>query len=40
MGLPAKFDAMLGLMVGITSFEAWLYDNECYGEGGELDSVI
>ena len=38
--IPAKFDAMFGLMVGLSNYESWIHDNECWEEGGELEQVI
>ena len=38
--IPDRFDSMFGLMYGLLHYESWIHDNECWGEGGELEKVI
>ena len=35
-----KFDAMFGLTFSLYENADWMHDNECYGEGGQLDQAI
>jgi hypothetical protein len=37
---PQKFDALFGLTYAIHYQDSWLHDNECWGNGGELEKVI
>jgi hypothetical protein len=38
--LPARFDALFALTRGLQLHDFWMNDNECYGEGGELEAAI
>ena len=38
--IPQKFDALFGLTYAIESCDSWTHDNECWGDGGELEKVI
>ena len=38
--LPARFDALFALTRGLQAYKFWMHDNECYGEGGELEAAI
>ena len=38
--LTARFDALLGLTFALNNWDVWMYDNEEYGEGGNLDHCI
>mmetsp|Transcript_10681 Transcript_10681/g.15421 ORF Transcript_10681/g.15421 Transcript_10681/m.15421 type:complete len:273 (-) Transcript_10681:164-982(-) len=38
--LADRFDALFGLTSSLTSYDCWLHDNECWGEGGELDASV
>ena len=38
--LPARFDALFALTRGLQAYDFWMHDNECYGEGGELEAAI
>lgn len=35
-----KFDAMFALTYCLNDFDIWMNDNECWGEGGELEQAI
>lgn len=38
--LPDRFDAMLGLTMGMNAYDFWLDDNELAGEGGNDHGVL
>eukprot|EP01038_Epipyxis_sp_PR26KG_P006825 gene6825-9344_t len=38
--LPLKFDALLGLTIALHRFDVWIYDNEEWDKGGELEKVV
>lgn len=35
-----KFNALFGLTSSLAKYDFWLHDNECWGEGGELDGAV
>ena len=38
--IPEKFDYLFGLTYALYIDDSWMYDNEEWGEGGELDNSI
>jgi len=35
-----RFDALLGLTHGLKEFDYWMNDNECWGEGGDMEKAV
>jgi uncharacterized FlaG/YvyC family protein len=38
--VPLRFDALFGLTLALKTYDCWLYDNEMWGEGEELDRAL